>query len=81
VLCELVAGGVPDEIYADKAALLLAEVEPDTAVAAARLELATELLDDLRRVESAAIDFVCGIDLDDRSAQRHGLERFCTPKL
>ena len=51
VLCELVAGGVPDEIYAEKAALLLAEVEPDSAVAAARLELAQELLDDLRRVD------------------------------
>ena len=51
VLCELVAGGVPDEIYAEKAALLLADVEPDSAVAAARLELAQELLDDLRRVD------------------------------
>src|ERR671914_547704 len=40
VLCDLVAGGVPDEIYAEKAALLLADVEPDSAVAAARLELA-----------------------------------------
>jgi transposase len=51
VLCELVAGGIPDEVYADKAASLLAEVEPDSAVAAARVELATELLDDLRRVD------------------------------
>jgi transposase len=50
VLCELVAGGVPDEIYAE-AALLLADVEPDSAVAAARVELAEELLDDLRRVD------------------------------
>ena len=47
VLCELVPGGVPDEIYAEKAALLLADVEPDSAVAAARVELAGELLDDL----------------------------------
>ena len=52
VLCELVAGGVPDEIYAEKAALLLADVEPDSAVAAARLELAGDLLDDLRRVDT-----------------------------
>lgn len=51
VLCELVAGGVPDEIYAERAALLLAEIEPDTAVAAARVELAEELVDDLRRVD------------------------------
>src|SRR5204863_4842660 len=48
---DLVAGGVPDEIYAAKAALLLAGVEPDSAVAAARVELAGELLDDLRRVD------------------------------
>ena len=52
VLCDLVAGGVPDEIYAEKAASLLAEVEPDSAVAGARLELAEELLDDLRRVDN-----------------------------
>ncbi len=51
VLCDLVAGGIPDEIYAEKAALLLADIEPDTAVAVARVELAHELLDDLRRVD------------------------------
>jgi transposase len=51
VLCDLVAGGIPDEIYAEKATLLLAEIEPDSAVAAARVELAEELLDDLRRVD------------------------------
>jgi len=51
VLCDLVAGGVAEEIYAEKAASLLAEVAPDSAVAAARVELAEELLDDLRRVD------------------------------
>ncbi len=51
VLCDLVAGGVHDEIYVEKAASLLAEVEPDSAVAAARVELAQELRDDLRRVD------------------------------
>jgi transposase len=51
VLCDLVAGGVPDEIYAGKAAQLLAGVEPDSAVAAARVELAEELVEDLRRVD------------------------------
>jgi transposase len=51
VLCDLVAGGVPDEIYAEKAVSLLADVEPDSAVAAARVELAEELLDGLRRVD------------------------------
>ncbi len=56
VLCELVAGGVPDEIYAERAASLLAEAEPDSAVAAARVELAEELLDDLRRVDRQLAD-------------------------
>jgi transposase len=56
VLCELVAGGVPDELYAERAASLLAEVEPDSAVAAARVELAEELLDDLRRVDRQLAD-------------------------
>jgi transposase len=51
VLCDLVAGGVPDEIYAAKAAELLAGVEPDCAIAAARVELAEELVEDLRRVD------------------------------
>ena len=51
LLCELVAGGVPDEIYAAKAAKLLASVKPDSAVTAARVELAGELLDDLRRLD------------------------------
>jgi transposase len=51
VLCDLVAGGVPDEIYAGKAAELLAGVEPDNAIAAARVELAAELVEDLRRVD------------------------------
>jgi transposase len=52
VLCELVAGGVPDEIYAEKAALLLAKADADTVAAAARVELATELIDDLRRLDA-----------------------------
>jgi len=51
LVCELVAGGVPDEIYATKVAKLLASVQPDGAVAAARLELAGELLEDMRRLD------------------------------
>lgn len=51
VLCELVAGGVPDEIYVSKAVQLLGSVDPQTAVEAARVELAEELLGDLRRVD------------------------------
>ncbi len=52
VLCELVAGGVPDEIQADRAALLLAEVDASSAVIAARVALAEELIDDLRRLDA-----------------------------
>jgi hypothetical protein len=52
LLCELVPGGVADEIYAAKAAGLLASVRPEGAVAAARVEVAGELLDDLRRLDS-----------------------------
>jgi transposase len=52
VLCDLVAGGVPDEISAGKAASLVAGVEPDSAVAAARVELAEELIEDLRRLDN-----------------------------
>jgi transposase len=56
VLCDLVPGGIPDEIYAGKAAQLLDSVEPDGAVAAARVELAGELLEDLRRVDAQLVE-------------------------
>jgi transposase len=52
LLCELIPGGIPDEITAAKATSLLADVEPDGAVAAARVELAHELLEDLRRLDT-----------------------------
>ena len=52
VLCDLVPGGVPDEISAAKAVLLLAGVDVDRVVAAARVELAEELLEDLRRLDT-----------------------------
>jgi transposase len=45
-------GGVPDEIYAGKAAELLEGIEPDGAVPAARAELAHDLLEDLRRLDA-----------------------------
>jgi len=50
LLCDLVAGGVPEEMTVTKAAQLLAKVRPAGAVAAARVELAQELLEDLRRL-------------------------------
>ncbi len=52
VLCELVAGGVPEEISVAKALQLLARVTPEGAVAAARVELANELIEDLGRLDT-----------------------------
>lgn len=52
VLCDLVPGGVRGEMYAAHAAKLLEGIDPDGAVAAARHELAGDLLDDLRRVDA-----------------------------
>jgi transposase len=51
VLCELVPGGVAGEITAGLAARLLDQVTPAGAVAAARRELAAELLADVRRLD------------------------------
>ena len=51
-LCELVPGGVSKEIYAAHAAAILEEAEPCGAVAQARVELAAELVADLRRVDA-----------------------------
>jgi transposase len=50
VLCDLVAGGVAGEISPARATRLLDEVEPVGAVAAARHELALELVADLERL-------------------------------
>ena len=51
VLCELVPGGVAGEITAGRAARILDQVTPETAAAAARHDLATEFLADLRRLD------------------------------
>jgi transposase len=52
VLCELIPGGVPDEITAGQAARLLDQIRPSGAVAQARCELAAELLADIRRLDA-----------------------------
>ena len=52
VILELVPGGYAGEIYASKVARLLEAFEPAGAVAAARKELAEELLGDLRRLDA-----------------------------
>ena len=51
VLCDLLAGGFPKRISAIQAVAVLAGIEAAGAVAEARLELAYELLPDLRRVD------------------------------
>jgi transposase len=52
VLCELVPGGIAGEISAAQATGLLDEIEPRGAVAAARHELAVELVADLGRLDT-----------------------------
>jgi transposase len=52
VLCELVPGGVSKKITASQATALLGSITPADAVAAARRELATEFVEDLRRIDT-----------------------------
>jgi hypothetical protein len=50
VLCDLVPGGHPKEIYAAQAARILKRASPSGAVALARAELAAEFLAGLRHL-------------------------------
>ena len=52
VLCELVPGGVPEEIIAAQASRILEKVMPSGTAGQARRELAAELLDDMRRLDA-----------------------------
>lgn len=52
VLCELIPGGVPDEITAGQAARILEQAAPAGAVAQARCELAAELLAGIRHLDA-----------------------------
>lgn len=54
LLCEVAPGGLAREISARRAAVLLETVHPTSAADQARVELAAEILDDLRRVDAAA---------------------------
>jgi transposase len=56
LVCDLVAGGISGEISAGKVGQLLEDIQPDGAVAAARVELATELVVDLRRFDEQLAD-------------------------
>ena len=52
VLCDLVPGGVADEITAGRAARILGQITPADPAAAARSELAAELLADIRHLDT-----------------------------
>jgi transposase len=52
VLCELIPGGVPDEITAGRAARILGQIRPAGPVAEARRELAAELLAGIRHLDA-----------------------------
>jgi transposase len=56
VLCELIPGGIPNEITAAQATIFLEQIEPSEAVALARCELAAEFLQDLRRIDAQMRD-------------------------
>jgi len=51
LLAELIPGGAPKNLAADKAAALLRSVRPVTAVDATRKALARDLVDDVRRLD------------------------------
>jgi len=52
VLCELVPGGVPEEITAAQATRILRSAKPSGDAGQARGELAAELLEDMRRLDA-----------------------------
>ena len=52
VLCELVPGGVPEEITAAQATRILGSATPSGTAGQARGELAAELLEDMRRLDA-----------------------------
>jgi hypothetical protein len=52
VLCELVPGGVPEEITAAHAARILGSATPSGTAGQARRDLAAELLEDMRRLDA-----------------------------
>ena len=52
LLCDLVPGGVPEEITAGQAARLLSQIRPSGPAAQARCELAAELLADIRHLDA-----------------------------
>lgn len=56
MICELVPGGIAKELRASHAERVLADVKPADVVGVARLAMARELLDDLRRLDAQMAD-------------------------
>jgi len=56
LLCELVPGGISKELSAGKAEKVLAGIDVEGAVAAARVELAEAFIEDLRRLDEQIRD-------------------------
>ncbi len=56
MLCELVPGGIAQEITAPRATQFLEQIELSGAVAVARRELAAEFIEDLRRIDAQMRD-------------------------
>jgi transposase len=56
MICELGPGGITKEIKASRAEQLLASVSPTTAVEAAKVAMALELVADIRRVDAQIAD-------------------------
>jgi transposase len=52
VLCDLVPGGIPEEITAAQAERILSQIRPAGAAARARCELAAEFLADIRTLDA-----------------------------
>jgi len=83
VLCELVPGGVPDEITAAQATRILERVTPSGVAGQARTGLAADLLADMRRLdvqmreagEEARCRGACVGHQHDRSLRRRPVRR------
>ncbi|MGD9525548.1 MAG: transposase [Dehalococcoidia bacterium] len=55
LLAELVEGGAPQSLSADKAATILRRIRPTTDVDAIRKDLARELLEDIKRLDARLV--------------------------
>jgi transposase len=79
LLRDLLPGGAPTDLSADKAAALLRGLRPATATAACRRQLARELLGDLRRVDARLTDALAATG--STLTQVHGLGVILAAKI